>query len=73
MQKYVVHALLHKKIMCATKQRGILGVMPILYATEVAPRIAPREEVKPTLRTPCQYFYVGQQNESLKAAPSSSS
>jgi hypothetical protein len=34
MQKYVVPALRHKKIMCATEQRGILGVKPVPYATE---------------------------------------
>ena len=34
MQKYVVPALRHKKIMCATEQRGVLGVKSVLYATE---------------------------------------
>ena len=56
----MVPALCHKKIMCATKQRGILGVMHVPYATEVAPRIVPREKVKPMFRTPCQYLYEGQ-------------
>ena len=53
MQKYVVPALRNKKIMCATEQRGILGVKPIPYDT-----LVPQEEVKPTFRTPCQYFNV---------------
>ena len=53
MQKYVVPALRHKKIMCATEQRGILGVKPVPYDT-----LVPHEEVKPTFRTPCQYFNV---------------
>lgn len=34
MQKYMVPALRHKKIMCVTEQRGILGVKPVPYATE---------------------------------------
>ena len=94
MQKYVVPALRHKKIICAIEQMGVLRVKPVLYATErrwsyalpiernkiatnnsfvcsIAPQIVPQEEVKPTFRTLCDYFYLGQQSESLKAGPSS--
>ena len=60
MQKYVVPALRHKKKMCATKQKGILGMMLVPYATEVPPRIVPQEKVKPMFRTPCQYLDKGQ-------------